>query len=196
MLRIMMAGVAALTALLPTQVHAQAEGEATMFSRGNFKGPRLRVLGPTRLAQPFVMKSVVIPAGTQWEFCSGSTFSGCRQISQSVPAMVMTVRSARPVAVVLTSGPTGPGQVLPGTAGQASPSALGPSLRGIASEYFIAPGESGYRVEVNPGTAEAMSRRAIEFCRKRGWRIAAYERLQAVGGKFYLADVLCAEAGR
>ena len=191
MSRAWMAGAAALVAVAPLQWLAaqapdpsseQPSDEAVMYSKGHFKGARTTVLGPTRFTRPFVMKSVAIPAGSQWEFCSGNTYTGCRQISQSVPAMVMNVRSARPVANIIPATATA-AQGLRGT---------GQSLRGLASEYFVAPERGGNRIEVQPGTAEAMSRQAIEFCRSRGWRASAHQRLQTVEGRFYLADVLCA----
>lgn len=186
MLRIMMAGAAAIAVVPPAQGLAQASGEMTLHGKGHFKGMQKVIAGPRQYIEPpFVVKSVTIPAGTQWELCSGNTYSGCRQISQSVPAMIMTVRSVRPVAGILPSDATGvtaSGEPLRGT---------GRSLRGLASEYFITPESGGNRVEVTPGTAEMMTRQAGEFCRTRGWRTSAYERLQSVGGKFYLADVLC-----
>lgn len=193
MLRILMAGAAAFAVVLPGQGYAQTSGEMTLHGKGHFKGMQKVIAGPRQyLEPPFVVKSVTIPAGTQWELCSGNTYSGCRQISQSVPTMVMTVRSARPVAGILPSDATtpgqSPGQPLRGT---------GQSLRGLASEYFVSPEAGGIRVEVNPGTAEAMTRQAGEFCRTRGWRTSAHERLQTVGGRFYLADVLCVnDSGR
>ena len=184
MLRTLMAGVAAIAALLPTQTYAQANREVTLFSRGHFKGARYTITEPTQFQVPFVMKSVVIPAGSVWEFCSGSTYSGCRQLSQSVPATVMTVRSVRPVATILPASATPSGGTLSGQ-----------SLRGMASEYFVAPDEGGNRVDVQPGTTEAMSLRASEFCRSHKWRSSAYARLQSIGGRFYLADVLCSDTG-
>jgi hypothetical protein len=189
MLRIWMAGVAAMASLLPAQAHAQASGEMTMHANGHFKGMKRVIAGPRQYIEPpFVVKSVTIPAGSQWELCSGNTYSGCRQISQSVPSMVMTVRSVRPVAGILPSDAASPGQPLsPGQALRGT----GRSLHGLASEYFVTPEAGGNRVEVIPGTAEAMTRQAGEFCRSHGWRTSAYERLQAVGGRFYLVDVLC-----
>lgn len=193
MFRPLISGAAAGAVLLSAHAFAQASREpdtqAALFNKGHYRGARRAIVGPTQFAEPFVMRSVTIPAGTQWDFCSGTKYSGCKQITQSTPSMIMTVRSARPVAVVLTSasGP-GPGASLPGGGGG--------SLRGIASEYFVAPADRGNRIEVQPGTAEVMSRRAIEFCQARGWRTSAYERLQSVAGKFYLADVLCAETDR
>lgn len=186
MLRILMAGAAAFAVVLPGQGYAQTSGEMTLHGKGHFKGMQKVIAGPRQYIEPpLVVRSVTIPAGTQWELCSGNTYSGCRQISQSMPAMVMTVRSVRPVAGILPADATevtASGQPLRGT---------GRSLRGLASEYFVSPDASGNRVEVTPGTAEAMTRQAGEFCRTRGWRTSAYERLQTVGGKFYLADVLC-----
>ena len=186
MLRTLMASMAAVAALLPVQATAQASNEVTLFGKGHFKGPHYTITGPTQFQFPFVTKSVQLPSGAQWEFCSGNTYTGCRQVGQSVPSMVMNVRSARPVASILTSS-VSQGQSVRGVAGQ--------SLRGLSSEYFVAPDQGGNRVEVQPATAEAMSQRAVEFCRSRGWHASAYARLQAVGGKFYLADVLCADTG-
>jgi hypothetical protein len=68
-----------------------------------------------------------------------------------------------------------------------------PSLRGMASEYFVAPDNHGARIEVPEGTGEAMSQRAQDFCRTRGWRTAAYARLQTLENRTFLADVLCAD---
>lgn len=190
MLRLWMAGLAAIAVLTSAQSYAQTSGQMTLHNKGHFKGAQKVIAGPRQYIEPpFVVKSVTIPPNTQWELCSGNTYSGCRQVNQSDPSMVMTVRSARPVAGILPSTATTPGgQPLQGT---------GQSLRGLASEYFVAPGVGGNRVEVTPGTAEAMTRQAGEFCRTRGWRTSAYERLQTVGGKFYLADVLCVDdAGR
>lgn len=191
MVRFGMAGVAVIAVLLPAPVMAQATGQMILHGQGHFKGLQRVILGPRQFIEPpFVVKSVTIAPGTQWEVCSGNTYTGCRQISQSVTSMVMTVRSARPVAAILqaTATAAAPGQPLPGT---------GQSLRGLASEYFVSPAAGGNRVEVTPGTAEAMTRQAGEFCRIHGWRTSAYERLQTVGGRFYLADVLCVDdAGR
>lgn len=176
-----MTGLAAFAALLPAGANAQIDSELTLFNRGHFSGARRTVIGPTQYIPEFVVRSIQIPSGTQWELCTGNKFSGCRQFNKSTPAMVMTVRSARPVAAVL-----------PAAAATLAP---GQSLRGVASEYFVGPDEGGNRVEVQAGTAEAGSRRAHEFCRSRGWRSSAHERLQTVGGRVFLADVLCVEAG-
>lgn len=187
MLRAWIAGCAVFAAVLPVEAAAQSSGSLGLYGKGHFKGARRSVAGPrTYIDPPIVVRSVMVPPGTQWELCSGSTFSGCRQISQSVPAMVMTVRSVRPVAAVLAASPSAPGQPpVPGGRGQ--------SLRGHASEYFVAPDLGGNRIEVQPATGEATARRAGEFCRSRGWRRSAHERLQTVGGRVFLVDVLCVD---
>ncbi|MEO7365832.1 MAG: hypothetical protein ABIW03_05895 [Sphingomicrobium sp.] len=183
MLRIWLAGAVTIAALLPTQVQAQSSGEVRLHGKGHFKGPQKIIAGPRQyIDPPFLVKSVTIPPGTQWELCSGNTYSGCRQFSKSDPGMVMSVRSVRPVAAILSGEVTADGQPLRGN---------GRSLRGLASEYFVFPETAGNRIEVAPGTAEAMTRGAGDFCHTRGWRTSAHERLQTVGGRFYLADVLC-----
>ncbi len=192
MLRLLLSAAAAGAVLLSAGAFAQApqapDAEATLYNKGHYRGARRTVVGPTQFGEAFQVRSVNISAGTQWELCSGTKYSGCKQITQSTPSMIMNVRSARPVATILTS-PSGPGP------GASLPGGGGGSLRGIASEYFVAPAARGSRIEVQPGTAEMMSRRAIEFCQARGWRTSAHERLQSVAGKFYLADVLCADSG-
>jgi hypothetical protein len=97
--------------------------------------------------------------------------------------MVMTVRSVRPLAPVLTSRGSGP----PSTSGP------GQSLRGWASEFFVSPDVNGARVQLQDGSGAGMGERAREFCRTRGWRFSAHQRVQTIGEASYLADVLCVD---
>ena len=171
------------------QGQSESEQPAIAFSKGHFQGGRLTIYGPWQHITPeFTAKSFQVPPGQSWELCSGNTFTGCKQFDQSVTAMVMTVRSARPVASAIVSGPTG-GSTAGGAAAANLPDQ---SLKGLASEYFVAPRRGGSRIAVQPGTAEAMRQAATEFCRSRGWRVSAYARLQKAGTAYYLADVLCA----
>jgi hypothetical protein len=62
----------------------------------------------------------------------------------------------------------------------------------LASEYFVVPANDGSRIEVNDKVSGAASAAALQFCRGHGWRVSAYERIQAVSGRTFLADVLCA----
>jgi hypothetical protein len=185
MSRALMAGVATLAAFSPVQAQEPGSNQVTMYANGHFKRPGPTLDGPTRLYTPFTMKSVKIPPGAVWEFCSGNTYTGCKEFGQSVESMVMNVRSARPVASVIPSTATAGGGATVGATG------AGASLRGMASEYFVAPDQNGNRVSVSPGTSEAMTRAAHEFCRVKGWNESAYARLQSINGQFYLADVLC-----
>ena len=189
MLRTFILGAVAIAELVPSQASAQTASEMTMFSRGQFKGTRYASTGPRRsIDPPLTVRSVIIPPGTQWELCSGNTFTGCRQFAQSQGSMGMTVRSVRPVPPVRTSR-----QPAPPTATGRNATGRSQSLRGWASEYFVSPEVNGNRVQVPSGAAEAVAGRAGEFCRSRGWRSSAHQRLHTVGQTSYLADVLCVD---
>ena len=166
-------------------VAAQSNGEAVIYSRALFKGAQRSIYGPTRAMGEFVVKSIQIPPNSAWELCTGNTFTGCKKFTHSLPSMVMTVRSARPVALPIPASATFAGGPVKGSDA---------SLRGLASEFFVMPQEGGNRIEV-VGSAGA-GERATEFCRTRGWRTAAYSREQTVQGRRYLADVLCADEAR
>lgn len=171
-------------------LHSAAIGQsgdhAILYSRALFKGPEISVSGPTRSMGGFVVKSLKISPNSAWELCTGNTFTGCTKFTQSRSGMVMTVRSARPVAPPITSGTIAPIAHLKGS---------DLSLRGLASEFYVMPQEGGARIEVDD-RAKNDSARATEFCRAHGWRVAAYERQQAVDGRRYLADVLCTDGAR
>ena len=184
---------AGLAVLLGAQAEAQDQsaGELTLYGHGHYSGPRMVLDGPARAMElPFTVKSVSVPEGTSWELCSGSTFTGCSRFSQSKPAMAMTVRSARPVgrAVAVPGGTINAS----GKFERAGPS---PSLRGMRSEYFVAPDKHGNRIEVKPGTADEAARRATEFCRSIGWGASAHADQQVAGSSAYLVDVLCVRTG-
>lgn len=187
MLRWMLAGSAAIAALLPVQAYAQDSGEITLYSKGHYKGSRMTLDGPARaMTLPFTVKSIQIGPGRSWELCSGNTFTGCKRFSTSVEATAINVRSARPVgqAVAVPGGTVS-------TGGTFEPAAPTPSLRGMASEYFVAPQNKGNRIEVKPATTEEATRRANDFCRSIGWGSSAHADLQPAGGSAWLVDVLC-----
>ena len=193
MLKRLMFGAVVLASLLPAEAAAQQDDQATLYDRGHFKGRSITLDGPTRLQTPFTAKSIKIPQGKAWELCSGNTFTGCKEFNASDDAMVVSVRSARPVAPVITSAPPGTG---PAAAVRTVGGGPWPTLRGLSSEYFIAPDVGGNRILVASGKSEEASRMAQDFCRQRGWRTSAYERLQEIAGRTYLADVLCADGKR
>lgn len=170
--------------LVPAQAQAQPAGtnELTLFSRGRFTGSRLTFSGPMRSMEIFSVRSVMVPEGTAWDLCTGNNFTGCRRIEKSRPATIMSVRSVRPAAVAAREAAVAAAASSIGTS-------AGLSMRGIASEFFIAPEEGGRRVEIGSGASAA--ERASAFCRARGWGTAAHQAVQAAGGRNYLADVLC-----
>ncbi|GAA4748543.1 hypothetical protein GCM10023264_13310 [Sphingomonas daechungensis] len=187
MLKKILFGAVAMAALLPAQSHAQDQeqsSELVLYPKGHFKGGGYAIAGASQSMRVFTVKSVKIPEGQAWELCSGNTFTGCKEFSQSDEAMVFNVRSVRPVAPKITTVGATVGAVVTGP---------NPSLRGMASEYFVAPDDRGARIEVPEGTGEAMSKRAETFCRSRGWRTQVYARLQTLEGRSFLADVLCSD---
>ncbi|HEY0627798.1 MAG TPA: hypothetical protein VGD23_00555 [Sphingomicrobium sp.] len=172
-------------------VHALAQQPSgntiVLYSEGRFKGARITLDGPMRLSTPFTAKSIQIPPGKSWELCNGNSFTGCKEFNASDNGMVFNIRSARPVASIIAS-----------TNAQAAKFGTidggpWPSLRGLASEYFIAPDTRGSRILVASRKSEEASRVATDFCRARGWRKSTQERLQSIDGRAYLADVLCGE---
>ena len=148
MARLWLAGAATIdgrVARFRSPRQAQASGEITLYAKGHFKGAQKVIGGPRQyIDPPFLVKSVTIPSGTQWELCSGSTYSGCRQFSQSVKAMVMPVRSVRPVAAIL---PVGRGN-------------SGTSPRAAVAGQRPVPARPGKRVFCHPGSGRHPGRGA------------------------------------
>src|SRR4051794_11544194 len=178
-------GVAGAAAIVAAAAKAQATGEMTIYSKGHFKGPSLGLAGPlTHIDPPFTAKSIQITPGTAWEVCTGNTFSGCKRLDKSVESGVFSVRSARPIAPVISTA-VGPGAA-PGTVDLPNQ-----SLRGFASQFFVAPNQGGQRVGVSDNRPENMRKAADEFCRAAGWRQSVHARVQQVGATYYLVDVLC-----
>jgi hypothetical protein len=165
---------------------AQTGGDITLYTHGNFRGGGMVLSDAREKMNPVQVESLQLTPGRIWELCSGRTFTGCKRFSESRKSMVMTVRSARPVAGAIPESASA-------VAGAAKGS--GASLRGLASEFFVMPDQGGRRIEVG-GAAGALPQRAAEFCRAHGWRESPYQREQTVGGRTYLADVLCADTGK
>jgi len=187
MLRKSIVGAAVFAGLLASTASAQDEtNEAVLYSKGNFQGSSRTIHGATKdLKIPFVVKSVKLPEGKAWDFCNGNTFTGCKTLNKSEPTIALSVRSARPGGMAVAKR----GTVLPpGTLTEQS-------LRGVASEYFVAPVENGNRIAVPGGTPDAGSARADEFCRSRGWQGSAHQMVEMAKGQPVLADVLCVQTG-
>lgn len=153
---------------------AQAPGEMTLFSGPGFTGARYTVTGQRNiLTIPFRVRSVLIARGEPWQLCTRTQLRGCTTYRSSVRSISLQVRSARPVTAVAPS----PGQ-------------HGPSFRGVTTELFVRPEINGRRVAAR-GTAAGAQSSANDFCRRVGWTRSAYQRLETIGGRVYLMDVLC-----
>ena len=74
----------------------------------------------------------------------------------------------------------------------------GPTLRGMASEFFRAPESRGQRVvacRFGPATANCAADTAGRFCQARGYADSAFQRMETIRGQTFLADVLCSRSG-
>lgn len=174
------AAAATAAAFAAVQAGAQGSGSAVIYANGNFKGHSMTLTGPMQgLEFGFTAKSIRIPEGQSWEFCSGRTYSGCKRVDQSVRSGVFSIRSARPIAPVVRSQVEAPNQ----------------SLRGITSEFFVSPRDGNGRLSINANSPEDMRDKANAFCRAAGWRQAIHAQLQAGNGVYYVIDVLCGNYG-
>ena len=177
-------GAALIAAAVAMPVSAQESGELVIYSKGHFKGVSRSLDGPSQYMEVFTVRSVQVPAGQEWELCTGNRFSGCRKVSASDPTTAMTIRSVRPAGQAALAAATAAAVAAGVPVATVAPQVL----RGFASEYFVAPSEGGNRIVA--GGADAPGR-ADAFCQSHGWRSAAHEDVQTVAGGTFLADVLC-----
>jgi hypothetical protein len=184
-MRTLLIGAALVAAVGAGSASAQESGELVLYSKGHFKGASRTLDGPSQYMVVFTVRSVQVPAGQEWELCTGNKFSGCRRISASDPTTAMTIRSVRPAGQAALAAATAAAVA----AGVPVASVAPQVLRGVASEYFVAPAEGGNRVELPAGGNAGA--RADAFCRARGWRSAGHEDVQNMAGRTFLADVLC-----
>lgn len=161
-------------------------GELAIFSAANFNGRSHYVTGErANIVLPFIPRSVMTAPGERWRVCSQINFRGpCVTASGEYGTMarlgVWSLRSAQP------AGASGGGGV-----GLGDP---GPSLRGMASEFFPAPRDRGRRALACPGgvaSANCAAESADRWCRARGYTGSGHELLETVGRDVVLADVLC-----
>lgn len=187
-------GIAAVTTASVAQTDKMApmgRGEATIYRDANFSGPAVFVgEAKSNLALRWPVRSIRVRSGT-WELCTRTRYrSPCITISADepdirrfAPQMIM-VQSMRPL-------------------GYAPPATMHPpagtSLRGMAAEFFPAPGgRDGRRVLAcgyGSATANCAARTADSYCKDLGWAGSASQRMETVNGNNYLADVLCTRTG-
>ncbi|MBO9622803.1 MAG: hypothetical protein J7500_08825 [Sphingomonas sp.] len=172
--------------LLVPGASAQRAGEITVFSGIGFTGRAFTLSGQRdTLNLGWTVRSVRMGGGPAWDLCTRTNFrTPCNRVTRNVTNVRWTVASARPT--VATPGP----EPIPPQGGG------GASLRGMTAEFFVAPADARGRIETSrQGTAAAASEAANRFCRSRGWVGSSYERQETVGGRNFLADVLCTRTG-
>jgi len=173
--------------------------EATIYRDANYQGPAVamsRADPDLRLAWPVL--SIRVTRGA-WQLCSEPNYRGqCVTLTQSRPLLSGSfgrgnvLRSIRPLGTDPYPGPGGPGG--PGQGGN-----VGPSLRGMAAEFFPRPADRQGRLlacQRGSATASCAARTADDFCRREGWTGAARQALETENRRVYLADVLCTRTGR
>lgn len=166
-------------------------GEATIYRDANFSGPAVFVgEAKSNLALRWSVRSIRVRSGT-WELCARTRYrSPCITVSADEPDIrrfapqMFMVQSMRPL------GYSTPAIVHP---------PAGTSLRGMAAEFFPAPGgRDGRRLlscENGSATANCAAASADRFCKSIGWSGSASQRQETVNGRVYLADVLCTRTG-
>lgn len=161
----------------------QADADISLYRAPNYQGPHIRAqTAVPDLGIAWRVRSVRVHRG-EWQVCSGPDYGGvCRTIDDDIPIIAALsdnsrIRSIRPA----------PRQ--PGGGGNA-----GPSLRGMASEFFTQPSSRGQRIlacQRGQATANCARQTAEQFCRGRGYNHVGNVALQSERGRVYLADVLC-----
>lgn len=185
--RVALASILAIGAFAPAAAQDRMAPNALFFSGPNFTGRSLSVTRDMPIFQAtWQPRSVRIGGGSSWEVCDQRHFRGrCRVISGS-SANLMSQMGLGGVASVrraaIGTQPPGPG----GGSGQ--------SLKGMAAEFFPAPQAHGRRIEAcnnEGGSAACITRESDNFCRSMGYVRSRNGAAETVGGRIFLADVLC-----
>lgn len=177
--------------------NAQAPGdkmyrppEATIYRDAGYRGPAV-FIGEAKpnLGLAWPVNSVRVTNG-RWELCERTRYRGtCRTVDRDTPMLNnilrgLTIQSIRPVG---TGGGWNP-----------APPANDQSVRGNFAEFHTQPSTGNYRVlACTSGSASSScaARAADTWCRSIGWNGSAREHMETVGGRVYLADVLCVRSG-
>lgn len=190
----MLIGAGAIAAVAATAFAADkmapiGVGEATIYRDIGYSGPAVYInkANPNmKLSWP--VRSIRVAKGT-WELCARTNYrSPCIRVAGDDPNLTgrlgrySMMQSMRPISV-LPEYPTPP---------------AGTSLRGMAAEFFPAPGRNGYRILSCPNggsTANCAAATADAYCKSVGWNGSTSETQETVNGRVYLADVLCVRSG-
>lgn len=149
--------------------------EAILHRDTMFNGPFLSVRGPQPNLNPgWDPRSIRVRSG-EWQICTGRNYTGrCNEVTRDQPVLPP---HQRPILSMRPTGGWGTG--------------VGESLRGAQSEFFPAPMRNGQRIDCGAGSNCARSP-ANEFCRRMGWLMSRSQAVETVGGRRFVADVLCA----
>lgn len=151
--------------------------EAILHRDTMFNGPFLSVRGAQPNLNPgWDPRSIRVRSG-EWQICTGRNYTGrCNEVTRDQPVLAPHMR---PILSMRPTGGWGTG--------------VGESLRGAQSEFFPAPMRGGQRIEC--GTGSNCSRGpANDFCRRVGWLVSRSQTVETVGGRRFIADVLCARS--
>lgn len=168
-------------------------GEAIIYRDVGYSGPAVNVSRANpNLGLAWPVRSIRVRYG-RWELCTLANYRGqCTTVDRDTRDLRQQVNFLNRLGSM---------RPLPGGGGPrppAPPPAPDRSLRGMAAEFFPAPGERGRRVEAcerGQANANCAARTADRFCRERGWNGSAHEALESVGRQVYLADTLCTRSG-
>ncbi len=192
--RLMFASVILLGASAPAMAQDRMAPNAQLFSAPNFMGRSLTVTRETPVLQAsWQPRSIRMGGGSSWEVCEQRHFMGrCTVLTGSSTNLtsqlgITRIGSIRPARSIPPNPGPGPGP-LPGPGGN------GQSLRGMAAEFFPAPESRGRRIDAcntQGGSAACITREAENYCRSVGYASVRNSAAETVGGRIYLADVLC-----
>lgn len=194
--RLLLASAILLGVSAPAMAQDRMAPNAELFSAPNFMGRSTTVMRETPVLQTtWQPRSIRVGGGSSWEVCEQRNFMGrCVVVTGSSTNLssqlgITRIGSIRPARV----GPINPG---PGPGPNPPPGngGAGQSLRGMAAEFFPAPQSRGRRIDAcnNQGGSNAcITREAENFCRSVGYASARNSAAETVGGRIYLADVLC-----
>jgi hypothetical protein len=203
---------------------AGAKMGINLYPVTKFRGsPEVITKDSPRIARPIEAESWAITRGV-WELCGNINYGApCQQVSESnqgVPVAVI-VRSARLVgdqgfalaapvlesqqqkAAVAAAPPprAAPAPVVAPAVTAGGVAGSSPSLKGSGVEFFAAPARDGLRVLAcaqGAPSAACVQATADGFCAGRGYLDSSNRDTENVGGRAYLANVLCkssADAG-
>lgn len=163
--------------------------EATIYRDAGYRGPAVAIsYEQPNLGLTWRVNSIRVKSG-RWQLCEQSYYRGnCRTVERDTPLLGlpgrgMAVQSVREIGGGYVPAPIGDG---------------GPSLRGIAAQFYTQPSEYGQRVlacTTGSATSRCAAQTADRFCKNMGWTASANERLETVNRQVYLADVLCTRTG-